>query len=181
MNSIEQWQAAQRAEFETLFGLSDKAIEGMERLALLNLHTLRDAAHDTAEGMRRALAARDLQELVGDGESPLQRSGQRAADYAQRLGEITGHVQADMAEALSRAMALMQQTVRDNVARSARQLPAGGDGAKSWMESALQFGTQALEAMNKSQQQAGQLFGAQARAAGNGQAAPAARARAPRS
>ena len=181
MNTLEQLQAAQRAGFEAMVGLADKAIEGIEQLALLNLHTMRDAAQDAAEGVRRALAARDLQELVGDGENPLQRSGQRAADYAQRLGEISGRAQADMADALSHAMALMQQAVRDNVARSSRELPNGGNGAQAWMQSALHIGTQALEALNKSQQQAQQVFSAGLHASGNSEAKPAARARAARS
>ena len=180
MNTTEQWQSAQRAEFEAWVGLADKAIDGFEQLALLNLHTMRDAAHDAAEGVRHALAARDVQELYGDGMHPLQRGGQRAAEYAQRLGEITGHAQADLAEAVKQAMALLQHALHDNVARSAQTLPGAGNGAQAWMQSAMQFGAQALEALNKSQQHAGPLVAARP-AGGNSQSKPAAGARAARS
>ncbi len=183
MNTTERLQAAQRAEFEAMVGVVEKAIEGFEQLALLNLHTLRDATDEAAEGMRRALSARDAQELFADGSPPLQRSGQRAADYAQRVGEIAGSAQAGMVDAVNQGFALMQQLVQDGAAAAAGTAakPApfafGADGAQAWFDNAMRFSTDALQAFGRSQQQAAQLAAAvRPRGAGNGAAKPAARA-----
>ena len=178
MNTTERLQAAQRAEFEAMVGVVEKAIEGFEQLALLNLHTLRDATDEAAEGMRRALSARDAQELFADGSPPLQRSGQRAADYAQRVGEIAGSAQAGMVDAVNQGFALMQQLVQDGAA-AAKPAPLafGADGAQAWFDNAMRFSADALQAFGRNQQQAAQLAAAvRPRGAGNGAAKPAARA-----
>ncbi len=180
MNTTERFQAAQRAEFEAMVGVVDKAIEGFEQLALLNLHTLRDAADEATAGLRRAMSARDAQELFAE-PPPLQRSGQRAADYAQRLGEITGSAQAGMVEAMNQGFALMQQLVHDG-AEAATARPelfgAGGGGTQAWIDHAMQFGAEAMQAFSRSQQQAAQLAAAaRPRGPGNGAAKPARAAR----
>ena len=180
MNTTEQLQAAQRAEFEAMVGVVDKAIESFEQLALLNLHTLHDAADAAADGMRRALGARDAQELFAAEPPPLQRNGQRAAEYAQRVGEIVGNAQAGMIDAMNQSVARMQQLAHDGAEAAVAKAPRAGLGAgaaQAWFDSAMQLGAEALQAYGRSQQQAAQLAAAaRPRGTGNGAAKPAARA-----
>lgn len=181
MNTTERFQAVQRAEFETIVGLFGKTIDGLEQLALLNLHTLHDAADEAADNLHHALSAHNAQEMIADGSSPLQRSGQRAAEYAQHVGEIASSTQAGITDAITQSMALMTKLARENAERNAAQLQQvapptfGASSTTNWFDSAMQFGNQALQAFSQAQRQAAQ-FGASTRSGGDGAATPSARA-----
>jgi hypothetical protein len=59
----EQFAAAQKANFETLFGLTTKAFEGVEKLVELNLQVVKSTLAESQENAQRALSVKDAQEL----------------------------------------------------------------------------------------------------------------------
>lgn len=183
MNTSERLQATQRAELEAMVGFIDKAIDGIEQFALLNLHGMSDASREVADDLRRAMSARDTQELFADGPQSLQRSNQRAADYAQRVGEIAAKAQAEFADAMKQSMALMQQLTREMTRQSAvqlqRQTPLAlnADGATAWIDNASHLVHETLKTFGEAQRQAMQLAAtALPKGGGDGAAKPAGRA-----
>ena len=60
MLTPDQIAAAQKANLETLFGLMNKAIDGVNKLAELNLSTAREALSDSARRVDAALSAKDI-------------------------------------------------------------------------------------------------------------------------
>lgn len=159
MSTVEQIQAAQKAELESMVDIADKAMSGFEKFAQLNLQALRDSTQEAAESMRAALSARDLQELLSlQSTGSLQNSTHKAMAYAQRMAEIAGSTQAELTEALNQSMARMQAAMRDSVRNTVVNLPAGSEGAAALMQSALNFTAQAFDALQKSQAQAAKLL-----------------------
>jgi phasin family protein len=155
MSTNEQIQAAQKAELESMVSVAEKAMNGFEKLVQLNLETLRAATQDAAEAMRTAFSARDLQELMSNqATSPVQASSQKAMAYVQHVAEIAGSTQAELAEALNQSMARMQQALRDTMQSNTNKLPLGSEGVAALMQSAMNFTTQAFDAVQKSQTQA---------------------------
>ena len=63
MLTAEQFLAAQKANVETLFGLTNKAFEGVEKLVELNLQVAKAALGEVAETTRSVLSVKDAQEL----------------------------------------------------------------------------------------------------------------------
>ena len=60
----EQIVAANKANIETLFGLTNKAFEGVEKLVELNLQVAKTALGEAAENTMAVLAVKDAQELL---------------------------------------------------------------------------------------------------------------------
>ena len=59
----EQILAAHKANMETLFGLTTKAFEGVEKLVELNLTASRAALNEAASHTQAVLSVKDVQEL----------------------------------------------------------------------------------------------------------------------
>ena len=154
MNATEQIQAAQKAELESITSMVEKTMNGLERLAQLNLQTLREVTQDAAEAIRAALSARDVQELLSaQADIPIQASGQKAFAYAQKLAEIAASTQAELAGSVNASMTRMQQTWHGAMQNTAHTLPMGSEGTAALMQSALNFTNQAVEALQKTQSQ----------------------------
>lgn len=60
----EQIAAAQKANIESLFGLTTKAFEGVEKLIELNLQVVKSTLAESQENVQRALSVKDAQELL---------------------------------------------------------------------------------------------------------------------
>ncbi|MDE2254561.1 MAG: phasin family protein [Betaproteobacteria bacterium] len=154
MNATEQIQAAQKAELESMANMVEKTMNAFERFAQLNLQTLREAAQDATEAMRAALSARDVQELMStQTDNPIQAHSQKAFAYAQQFAEIAASTQAEIAGAVNEGMTRMQQTLREAMQSATHNLPMGSEGAAALMQSAMNFTSQAVEAMQKTQTQ----------------------------
>jgi phasin family protein len=64
MLTAEQIAAAQKANITTLFGLTTKAFEGMEKLIELNVQASKAAMAETADNVQAIMGAKDAQELL---------------------------------------------------------------------------------------------------------------------
>ena len=62
MLTADQVIAAQKANFDTLFGMSNKAFEGVEKLVELNLQVAKASLGEAAEGVKAALSVKDAQD-----------------------------------------------------------------------------------------------------------------------
>ena len=78
MMTTEQIVASHKANVETLFGLTSKAFEGMEKLVELNLTATKAALSESAHSTKAALSVKDAQALMGV----------KSADFAARRKSI---------------------------------------------------------------------------------------------
>ena len=78
MLTAEQMIAAQKANVETLFGLTNKAFEGVEKLVELNLQGAKAALGEAGDAATAALSVKDAQELLALQASLLQPSAEKA-------------------------------------------------------------------------------------------------------
>ena len=62
--TAEQMVAAHKANVETLFGLTQKAFEGVEKLVELNIQVAKTAMVEAADTTKAALSVKDAQELL---------------------------------------------------------------------------------------------------------------------
>ena len=86
--TADQILAAQKSNVETLFGLSNKAFEGVEKLVALNLQVAKTSLAEAAETAQAALAVKDPQEYFALQASLLQPSAEKAAAYGRHFYEI---------------------------------------------------------------------------------------------
>ena len=78
MLTAEQMMTAQKANFETLFGLTNKAFEGVEKLVELNLQVAKASLSEAAATSTAALSIKDAQELLALQAGLLQPAAEKA-------------------------------------------------------------------------------------------------------
>src|SRR6476661_7958231 len=88
MLTAEQILASQKATVETLFGLTHKAFEGVEKLVELNLTASRAALAEAAGTTQSLLSVKDAQELLALQASLFQPLAEKSAGYSRHLYDI---------------------------------------------------------------------------------------------
>ena len=154
MLTAEQLVAAQKANVETLFGLTNKAFEGVEKLVELNLQVARAALGEAAETAQAAFSVKDAQELLALQAGLLQPAAEKAAAYSRHVydiaastnAEVTKVAEAKLAEAQSQFMAVVDTAVKN--------APAGTENAVALVKSAVAAANNAYESVHKAAKQA---------------------------
>jgi phasin family protein len=154
LSTPEQITAAQKANLDTLFGLTNKAFEGFEKLVQLNLEVVKSTLAETQDNAQKALSVKDPQELLALQASPMQPFAEKVLSYGRRVYEIASSTQAEfakVAEAQYEAQSRRVQTLVDDIAKSA---PTGSEAAVAVMQSAIAAANSAYETVHKATQQA---------------------------
>ena len=157
MLTAEQLLAAQKANVETLFGLTQKAFEGVEKLVELNVQATKAALTDTASNTQAIMSVKDAQELLTLQASLMQPLAEKASAYSRQLYEIASGTGAEFTKAAESQAAEAQQkfmSVVDNVAKNA---PAGSETAVAVMRNAVAAATNAMESVQKAVKQASDI------------------------
>jgi len=94
----EQIAAAQKANLESLFGLTTKAFEGVEKLIELNLQVVKSTLTESQENAQRLLSVKDAQELIALQASLSQSVVEKVLSYTRHLYEFASSTQAEFAK-----------------------------------------------------------------------------------
>src|SRR5436190_4497545 len=98
MLTAEQVLASQKANVETLFGLTSKAFAGVEKLVELNLTASKAALAEAAGTTQAVLAIKDAQELLALQASLFQPLAEKTAAYSRHLYDIASGTGAEFAK-----------------------------------------------------------------------------------
>src|SRR5665647_2451199 len=88
MLTTEQVLASQKANVETLLGLTSKAFEGVEKMVELNLAASKAALTETSEKAKALLSVKDAQELLALQSGLFQPLAEKTAAYSRHLYDI---------------------------------------------------------------------------------------------
>lgn len=152
--SAEQIAAAQQANLAIVLGLTNKALEGFERLAQVNLQAMKSTLAETRENTQKALGAENQQELLALQASMIPQIGELALSYQRQLVEIGTATQAEfakVAEAQYEAHSRRMQELIDNLANST---PASSENAVGALTSVMTATNNFCEAMYQTAKQA---------------------------
>jgi len=123
----EQYTAANKANLETLFGLTNKAFEGVEKLVELNLQVAKATLAESAENAKAALSVKDAQELLALQASLLQPSAEKAAAYSRHLYDIASSTTSEFTKTAEAQLAEMQKSFVSAVDGVLKNAPAGSE------------------------------------------------------
>ena len=155
--TAEQIVASHKATLETLFGLTNKAFEGVEKLVELNVGAARAALNDSANQAQAALSVKDAQELLALQASLFQPLAEKAAAYSRHLYEIASGTGAEFSKAFEGQAADAQKQFAQLVEGAAQNAPAGSETAVAMMKSAVAAANNAFESVQKAVKQANEL------------------------
>jgi len=154
MLTAEQFTTAQKANVEALFGLTNKAFEGVEKLVELNLQVAKAALGEVAETTRAALSVKDAQELLTLQAGLLQPAAEKAAAYSRHLYDIAAATNAEVSKVAEQQAADAQQKFMSVVDSAVKNAPAGTENAVALVKSAVAAANNAFESVHKAAKQA---------------------------
>ena len=137
MLTAEQVLASQKASVETLFGLTSKAFEGVEKLVELNLTASKAALAEAAGTTQALLSVKDAQELLALQASLFQPLAEKAAAYSRHLYDIATGTGAEFGRAFESEAAEAQKKFLAVVDNAAKNAPAGSETAVAVFKSAV--------------------------------------------
>jgi phasin family protein len=155
--TADQFVAAQKANLETLFGLTTKAFEGVEKLVELNLQVAKTTLTEVADTAQAALSVKDAQELLNLQASLLQPTAEKAAAYSRHVYDILAGTNAEVTKAAEATMAEGQKKVLALVDSAVKNAPAGTESAVALVKSAVAAANNAYESVNKAAKQASEV------------------------
>jgi phasin family protein len=181
MLTAEQVMASQKASMETLFGLTNKAFEGVEKLVELNVQASKAALAETANQTQALMGVKDAQELLAMQAGLMQPLAEKTAAYSRHLYDIATGTSAEISKALEGQASEAQAKLMGLVDGATKNAPAGSETAMAVMKSAVAAANNAFESVQKSVKQATVMaeanFAAVSNTAVNATKAPAAKKR----
>jgi phasin family protein len=152
--TAEQMMAANKANVETLFGLTAKAFEGVEKLVELNMQVAKTAMTEFADTTKAAMSVKDAQELLALQSAMLQPAAEKAAAYGRHVYDIAASTNAEVAKVAEDQMAEAQKKFMALVDTAVKNAPAGSENAAMLMKSAVAAANNAFETVQKAAKQA---------------------------
>ena len=152
--TAEQILASHKANVETLFGLTNKAFEGVEKLVELNVTASKAALNEAAGTTQAILGVKDAQELLALQASLFQPLAEKTAAYSRHLYDIASGTGTEFSKAFEGKVAEGQAQFAALVDNAAKNAPAGSETAVAMMKSAVAAANNAFESVQKAVKQA---------------------------
>jgi len=150
----EQVIAANKANLETLVGLTNKAFSGLEQLIELNLAAAKSTLADSQQQAQSVLSVKDAQELLALQASLFQPLAEKAVSYNRHLYEIATGTGSHLSSAVEEKMAEAQKAFATMIETATQNAPAGSEAAVAAFKTAVSAGNNALESVQKAVKQA---------------------------
>ncbi|WP_332775761.1 TIGR01841 family phasin [Polaromonas sp.] len=157
MLTAEQVLASQKATVETLFGLTSKAFEGVEKLVELNVQASKAALAETANTTQSILGVKDAQELLALQAGLFQPLAEKTAAYSRHLYDIAAGTSTEFGKAFEGQAAEAQKKFLGLVDSAAKNAPAGSETAVAVMKSSVAAANNAFESVQKAVKQASDI------------------------
>lgn len=154
MLTAEQVMAAQKANLETLFGLTQKAFEGVEKLVELNIQASKAALTESSSHSQAVMSVKDAQELLALQAGLMQPLAEKTAAYSRHLYDIASGTGAEFAKAAEAQASDAQAKLLAVVDNAAKNAPAGSETAVAALKSAVTAASTAMESVQKAVKQA---------------------------
>jgi phasin family protein len=152
--TADQFLAAQKANLETLFGLTSKALEGVEKVIELNVTAARAALSEAQGTAQAVLSVKDAQELLALQAGLYQPLAEKVAAYNRHLYDIAQGTGAEFTKAFEAKAAETQAAIVSLVDSASKNAPAGSETAVAMMKSAVAAANNAFESLQKAVKQA---------------------------
>ncbi len=149
MLNTEQFAATNKANFQALMGLTNKAFEGVEQLTALNLQVARAGLEEATETGLAALSANDPQSLLALQAGLLQPAADKATAYGKHVYGIVAGIAADVEKVAGEQAAAAQSSFVALIEAAGKNAPEGTNSGVALFKSAMATANNAFEGMQK--------------------------------
>ena len=153
---IESIIAAQKSFFEMAQAVSQKTLEGSERIAALNFAAAKAALTEGNDQTSGVMSSKDPMQAMQAGLGLVQPAAEKLAAYAKHLYEINSYTSAEVSALVKKQAEVSQDLVNSAFEAAAKAAPAGSEpvfaaarnafsAAKGAMEQAVTAGNQVAD------------------------------------
>jgi phasin family protein len=147
--TLEQIAAAQKANLETLSGLSDQALQSIEKLIELNMHIAKQSLGESMNSAKKALEVKDIQQLLAHQAEAVQPMAEKMMAYSRHLYELAHETQASFTKSAEKEFQDGQKKMNALVEDWTKNVPAGSDAAVHAMKQVIASATNVFENSQK--------------------------------
>lgn len=170
--TVEQCTKAQLAGLEALVGLTNKAVEGFERVAELNLQTMKTTLALTRDGVMKALSVQNPQELVDLQVELFQPAADNVLKYRRQLQDILATTRAEFEKVVEVQYTTSKGQLQGLIDSAVNNAPSGSTAPLAAWHEAVKATTTLYESIQSTAKQAVEVaensFNMAAAAASNG-------------
>lgn len=145
----EQIAAAQKANLETLSGLTNQALKSIEKLVELNVHIAKQSLGEGMSNAKKALEIKDIQQLLAHQAEAVQPMAEKIMAYSRHLYELAHETQASFTQSAEKEFQAGQKKMNTLVEDWTRSAPTGSDAAITMMKQAMASATNVFETSQK--------------------------------
>ena len=150
MLNPEQITTSNKTAADTLFGLTQRAFEGVEKLVELNVQASKAALAENASHAQTLLGVKDAQELLALQASLLQPLAEKTAAYNRHLFDIATTTGAEVGRVVEAQTAQAQEKLSSLMESTSQNAPAGTEAVVALIKSAVAAANNAFESAQKS-------------------------------
>ncbi len=133
----DQFAAVHKNNLANLERLSDTALEGIQKLAELNLQAARTSLAEGQEGLKAATSRNDLRDALAVQGDLSQAAAEKAVSYARRMCEIASQAHAELAKAVEDQYEQHHRNVQAFVNTFVKNAPAGSEAITALLQSTV--------------------------------------------
>ena len=153
----EQIAAAQKANLETLSGLTNQALQSIEKLIELNMHIAKQSLGDSMNNAKKALEIKDIQQLLAHQAETVQPMAEKIMAYSRHLYELAHETQASFTKSAEKEFQAGQRKINALVEDWTKNAPVGSDAAVQAMTQAIASASNVCETSQKAVKHAGEV------------------------
>lgn len=153
MLTPEQFATAYKANLDSLFALSSKTFEGIERLIDLNINVAKASLTESSEKAKELLNLRDPQELVQYQVSVAQPAAEKLLAYSRHLSEIANATRSELVKFAEAQIADNNKKFTTFIDSASKNAPTGSESAVAMLKSSIAAANSAYESLNKAAKQ----------------------------
>jgi phasin family protein len=145
----EQLAAAQKANLETLSGLTNQALKSIEKLVELNMHIAKQSLGESMSSAKKALEVKDIQQLLAHQAEAVQPMAEKIMAYSRHLYELAHETQESFTKSAEKEFQDGQKKINALVEDWTKNAPVGSDAAINAMKQAIASATNVFENSQK--------------------------------
>ena len=153
----EQFAIVNKASIDAMRILTNTALASAERLATLNLNTVRSAMEDSMANVKAVFSARDPQEVVTLSLAQTQPAVEHVVSYNRSLYDIAAQSKDEVSRLFESQLSDMQKQVANMMDKAAKSAPAGSDVAVAAVKSAIEAANSAFSNIKNAARQATEI------------------------
>jgi phasin family protein len=157
MLTPEQIISTNKANATTVFGLTEKAFAGVEKLVELNIAASKAAINESMSHAQALLSIKDPQEFISVQTALFQPLAEKMTAYGRHVYEITSATSQEFTKTAEEKIAEAQHTVSSLIESTSKNAPAGTESAVAMMKTAYAAGTNAMESIQKAVKHAAEV------------------------